>query len=542
MQKIKNVYYVWVLISLVFLSASFLSPQNKLFVSWLASDEILDDAVVDREQVNEDVQVFTIPGQEILNRGNSLVFYTNHQYVKVYAEEELLYSLDIEDKAVGNTVGAVWNFIVVPADTDEVCVELTAIYPQSRGGSVDFYAGNGVSLYRMLMNRSFIPAFISILNLFLGSVLICFWAVFRKKEEIPRSLLYFGIFVVFVGMWAFTETDMAILLLDSTGSVNMLAYICLMLMPVPFVLFVRESLGIWDKWIYRAVCIYSLAEMMICMLLMLFGIADFKQIVILVHLALLMGLGYMAYGIFYKIYKKEFNHYVKVNLIGMGVLVVSVLIELVTYYVNPGVTGPIGQIGFLIYILILTGQMISNTISQVDEGRKAVYYKQMASVDTLTGVYNRNAFMEDTAAIENPDGVFVVTFDLNDLKKTNDVKGHEAGDRYLIDSASAISYVFSQYGNCYRIGGDEFCVVIKSDTEEHVESLIARLKHCEEDYNKYSVDVDMKIACGYAIFNPEEDRNLEETRNRADEKMYKDKKEIKSGNNIEQNRESLKQE
>ena len=537
MQKIKYVYYVWVIISFVFLSVSFLSPRNKLFVSWLAADEILEDQIISFEQPDEDVRIFTIPGQEIVNRGDSLVFYTNHQYVKVYAEEEPVYSLDIEDKAIGNTVGAAWNFVAVPNDAKEVRVELTAIYPQSRGSSVVFYAGNGVSLYRMLMKQSFLTAFISILNLFLGVILIVFWAVFRKKDEMPDSLLYFGIFVVFLGMWAFTETDMAILLLlDSSNLLNMLSYLSLMLMPVPFVLFVRESLGIWDKWIYRLACIYSLTVTMVCMLLMLFHIADFKQTVLWVHLSLIIALGYMLYGISYKIYKKEFTRHVKINLIGMGIIVVSVLIELVTYYINPGQAGSIGQIGFLVYILILTGETVSDTIVQVDEGRKAVYYKQMASVDTLTGVYNRNAFMEDTSAIENLDGVYVVTFDLNDLKKTNDVKGHEAGDRYLVDSASAISYVFSQYGNCYRIGGDEFCVVIKEDTIEHVESLIARLKRCEEDYNQYSVDVDMKIACGYAVYDPEKDRNLEETRNRADARMYKNKREIKSGNNIEDSR------
>lgn len=536
MQKIKNIYYVWVIISFVFLFVSFLSPRNKLFVSWLAADEILDDNVINFEQADADVRIFTIPGQEITNRGNSLVFYTNHQYVKVYAEEELLYSLDIEDKAVGNTVGAAWNYVAVPNDVDEVRVELKAVYPQSRGSIVEFYAGNGVSLYRMLMKQSFPAAFISILNLFLGVILICFWAVFRKKDEIPNSLLYFGIFVVFMGMWAFTETDMAILLLDSTSLVNMLAYLCLMLMPVPFVLFVRESLEVWDKWVYRVVCIYSLTVTIVCILLMMFRIVDFKQTVLWIHLSLLMALGYMVYGISYKVYKKEFTRHVKINLVGMGIMAVSVLIELVTYYINPGQTGSVGQIGFLVYILILTGETVSDTIVQVDEGRKAVYYKQMASVDTLTGVYNRNAFMEDTAALENLDGVFVVTFDLNDLKKTNDVKGHEAGDRYLVDSASAISYVFSQYGNCYRIGGDEFCVVIKNDTMEHVESLIARLKRCEEDYNQYSVDVDMKIACGYAIYDPEKDLNLEETRNRADAKMYKNKKEIKSENNFEGNK------
>ena len=79
-----------------------------------------------------------------------------------------------------------------------------------------------------------------------------------------------------------------------------------------------------------------------------------------------------------------------------------------------------------------------------------------------------------------------------------------------------------------RIGGDEFCAVIRHARSEWVEECLRRLEYLERKYNEGKTDVPMRIAYGYAIFDEQYDKNMEETRNRADVKMYEKKRAIKA--------------
>ena len=164
---------------------------------------------------------------------------------------------------------------------------------------------------------------------------------------------------------------------------------------------------------------------------------------------------------------------------------------------------------------------------QVDEGRKAEIYKELAEKDGMTGMYNRNAFDEWEYGCNNYEDIMLVTFDLNNLKKCNDTLGHEVGDKYIMDAAELIRQIFGKIAKCYRIGGDEFCAVILNASKVNVEEYLKNLKNVQDVYNTKSKDVDMQIACGYATFNGT-DANIESTRSRADARMYVHKKAIKN--------------
>ena len=97
------------------------------------------------------------------------------------------------------------------------------------------------------------------------------------------------------------------------------------------------------------------------------------------------------------------------------------------------------------------------------------------------------------------------------------------GDQYLKDSAKLISVVFGSSGKCYRIGGDEFCVILRNTGESELKTMISVLKEKQEEYNRVSSKLSMKIACGYAMYQPGQDADFETARSRADQRMYQDK-------------------
>ena len=71
--------------------------------------------------------------------------------------------------------------------------------------------------------------------------------------------------------------------------------------------------------------------------------------------------------------------------------------------------------------------------------------------------------------------ISVIMCDLNGLKKVNDSYGHEAGDKYICDSAEVLTSCFGKE-NVYRIGGDEFTVIILGETEEYIQKKMKKAK------------------------------------------------------------------
>lgn len=90
-----------------------------------------------------------------------------------------------------------------------------------------------------------------------------------------------------------------------------------------------------------------------------------------------------------------------------------------------------------------------------------------ARTDVLTGLRNRRALEADLEVLDRlpiaqaPSGI-VALLDIDDLKMTNDTRGHAAGDRYLRDVADELRAWFRESDGIYRIGGDEFALVVRS--------------------------------------------------------------------------------
>ncbi len=101
----------------------------------------------------------------------------------------------------------------------------------------------------------------------------------------------------------------------------------------------------------------------------------------------------------------------------------------------------------------------------------------LALTDPLTGLGNRRQLMEDlnVACRRGRTGETwgLMLFDLNGFKRYNDTFGHPAGDALLARLGDKLKTVVAPYGTAYRMGGDEFCVLLRDGTGAHLESLSA---------------------------------------------------------------------
>jgi diguanylate cyclase (GGDEF)-like protein len=149
------------------------------------------------------------------------------------------------------------------------------------------------------------------------------------------------------------------------------------------------------------------------------------------------------------------------------------------------------------------------------------------SVDALTGVKNRHAYLDAIERLDDQDAegenreYAVTILDVNDLKRVNDTEGHKAGDRYLQDACKFICKVF-KHSPVFRIGGDEFAVISQGDDYDNIDGLISRMAELNEEAIR---DGGIIIACGMA--RREGDATAAEVVERADLQMYDNKSELK---------------
>ncbi|MGN0394725.1 MAG: GGDEF domain-containing protein [Coprococcus sp.] len=139
--------------------------------------------------------------------------------------------------------------------------------------------------------------------------------------------------------------------------------------------------------------------------------------------------------------------------------------------------------------------------------------------DAMTHIFNRHAFYNDVE-IFSKNHMFVVSIDMNNLKKINDTKGHEEGDRAIITIARSISAQLLPDCYLYRMGGDEFALLcLKKDKKE----VIDMIEHAQEDIAEYGYE----IAWGLAEFEPGMD--FEKVYGESDAIMYECKRKMKEG-------------
>lgn len=162
---------------------------------------------------------------------------------------------------------------------------------------------------------------------------------------------------------------------------------------------------------------------------------------------------------------------------------------------------------------------VSNSVNKVirNSQKKAVQMELKASMDEMTGLYNKNrllALLDEK--VYDSQNIAVIYWDVNRLKYVNDNFGHIAGDRLITKVAEAIRSSARKDDAAFRYGGDEFVMIINDGTVEIVQEI---LKRWESAIGKAAEGCNFPVSAsvGYAIG---ERKYLEDVIAEADKNMY----------------------
>lgn len=153
--------------------------------------------------------------------------------------------------------------------------------------------------------------------------------------------------------------------------------------------------------------------------------------------------------------------------------------------------------------------------NSLDRKKQQAYLEKLSYRDMLTGLYNRNRYIERLEAYKQVQDqqIGAIYIDLNGLKKVNDEQGHRAGDELIVRAAGTIAGIFAE--DAYRVGGDEFVVILLDVSRE---DFARKTEQLRRQMQKNGVDASIGGVWQAST------ENLENLLRLADENMYREKK------------------
>lgn len=148
--------------------------------------------------------------------------------------------------------------------------------------------------------------------------------------------------------------------------------------------------------------------------------------------------------------------------------------------------------------------------------------RKLASSDTLTGLPNRAFFQVNQARLvkRNINHALLV-FDLDNFKKINDSMGHQVGDDILCQVAKRMLTLSSKQSTVYRLGGDEFSIIIEDTNDIHTITSLAKdiLRTIAQPFKLKNQEIVLYSSIGIVLF-PEDGLTGHELLKNADTAMY----------------------
>lgn len=480
------------------------------------------------------IYTMKLPAEDITDK--IIAFDTSHAEAEVVVGDTLIYSLTANKDSFVKTTGTCWNYVIMHEEYagQPITITLKSVYGIPLPKRNIFY-GRQSSVTMAIAKNDILKFTVCILILVLGLVMF-FYAFFIAGKD-THALKHFALFTVLLGAWQVADSSLCTLMIPWSVGLSLVAHTSLMLMPMPFLLFLRTTFQDQDNPLWYIYCIFNCCVVCLRIALQLLAIQDMRESLWMTHISIVVFIIVGLYLSIKELIINKITHQMRLNIICFLIIITTTFIDLMHYRVTAN-SSAYGAIGFLTYTVIVGMNIIMQSRSMLLHAQENEIYRKLAFTDELTGLFNRTAFKQDMDNQTKTDShtgstsilpTVILMFDLNDLKKCNDNFGHEYGDQYIIAASSIIERVFGSIGRCYRIGGDEFCALLTSVSKNEVKNKLGLLRRRIAEQNRKPFVVTMEIAAGYAIYDPKTDQTLDDTMKRADDMMYENKRQLKAG-------------
>lgn len=490
----------------------------------------------------------------------TLEVYTTHSAIKVYLDDEVIYTYGQRLYDENKLLGYGEHFVSMPygANSKWLTVEMTVSEDN---------VFNGVKAMKLLDGNSAMVKDLSgkRVNLSIAMFLIVFGVIImvlsmlmlRRAVNFVQTFCI-ALFSFLIGCWTLCNNELIEYFTTDLLMKSYLEYYSLYILPLPLTYYFRDKIDVrsnpkWLKVYFWGIIAAEIVYIASAVILQEANLVHLPQILVGSHILMILTivLILMISVIDIKVRKQRPT----IVMIGFLIAIAIVIVELIRFNIEKYITGFTKNayssdtcFAVLIIVISMLLDYGNKTSKSLYENAHRAVLEQMAYMDELTGLGNRRMCEKKLTELEekemSSDSVYaIVSLDLNFLKRTNDTYGHKKGDELIKSFSDVLSNVFSLYGTVTRTGGDEFVVILDDITEEKVKSLLAQMLEQMEEKNKSASDVILSTAYGYAMKGeiPSKQEKTEEIKLKvmdigpravyriADDRMYENKRKSKLG-------------
>lgn len=384
-------------------------------------------------------------------------------------------------------------------------------------------------MIRLLLKNLYALVFGTVAFL-LGGLCLTARSFMREKlsAEMCRGLTYLSMFILATGIWVVTDSELLLFVTGRAAVVSLISFCSFMIMPAFLLLFIIYVLGrhtsieVLSRLFFAMAAVYAVNYLVLAV--------PGYLILLPVHVLCACAIVF-ALKIGYEEVKIRKNRAAWKLLNGFWMLSLFCGAAFVLFYINPAVFpySILYCVGIALFIICLLDVAFGKLYEQVEKNASVAMYKQLAYRDVMTNMENRASFMKAQKKNDWEAGTACVLMDINNLKRINDRYGHLAGDMAIIAAARCIREAFGGEGKCYRIGGDEFVVLLKQNSGEEAAQALTELAKKIQKENE-GREIPLSIAAGYAVYEGGDD-TPEQLFKRADADMYMQKQRMKAEGN-----------
>lgn len=563
MKKNTNMYK---LIHILFLVALFGMFILCLAASVTKSHDYVDKMIPDYKEISESFHLtpdgnefvdFSYLGQYVSSDSKTLVLYcrlpeitkdttliyrSKDVYTSLFLGDKLIYETSVPNSRFYNkSPGNLWNMVTLDSSCSGALLTLKIdIVYNNKAVTVDnIYFGDSTNIIVNYVKEKMPAIIISFVMILLGIYMIIRDILTRIRTiHTTHGLLYLGIYSFLIGVWSLLETNTVQFFVSDQRILQLMNNIVMITDTFPLFIYLDCEYNAFKNPVIRAVSIADLAYIFVCIFTQFIGKYDLHNLLLGAQIALLTGnITVIAWILYTYVRNRKNKREVSpliLHMIGVSLLFFTAMSEYLRYSYTSSDTADRAELlrlGMFLFIIFFSAGSHIQTSRLVEKGLKYSIVSNLAYSDGLTNLGNRTAFLEqlDAYSKSHLPSLGVVFLDINNLKIVNDQKGHEMGDILIKEASDIIRNSFGKYGKCYRIGGDEFCVLLENENLKSIyEAALEDFRQLIVQTNENdSYSLEIQIAQGFSICTDTTREKIEETINQADQAMYENKAKMK---------------
>ncbi len=342
--------------------------------------------------------------------------------------------------------------------------------------------------------------------------------------NLGKAFIRLGLFGLCISCWIISDFHIMGMLTGRMTLSGMINYISFMLSPVVFV----SAVKFFDlnNLVLKGLFTLSSLNFIVQMMLFITGAIDLPE-------GLIVSQGMIALTILVVIYigisfAKKFakRKYIAIFVPTFLFLLFDILAIIV--YIKNGKWMFYVALAMTVFAATIINLLLMKLVDSLKVTIELEHVKKIAYCDNLTGLENRRAYDEYILLLDDKleknevdDSLTVVVLDVNGLKKTNDIYGHAAGDELIKTAADCIKNVFGDTSRCFRIGGDEFVVILFISNDDFDK----KNRELEDRLNTWKGEFTDKISVAVGKSGREEfpKHKMQDLLEVADKRMYVNK-------------------